>query len=326
MPFRARLDNRLRGFSFSRLTTVFPSYYSTGHAKPRRRYDAMSPDSLREKKSEWDKDYDSPNANIIPVSADRVGSEWMPGLSARKGERWHQRDSHVHLMSFSDFVKHHLECSANQAIEQAPISLDHDAVIVRHFVNLIYARKTTTVDFDIPQFKQLLALCDQFQAEPIVQSAAQAMKDKLARHPYPRNFSTWHVFKLAAQLDDVELARCAVANLERSGQKLDEIVLLSRPSFFEGPPPPRGHTYTHSSGAPPVDFSTSHSTVPSTSIGSEEVPTGRSQLEARLTSASRGRTVTVVRCECVRDTVGAAPRAFCSRPLVTCHRPGRMAR
>ena len=108
-----------------------------------------------------------------------------------------------------------LQFPSTQAIADAPIHPHQNAHTVRHFVDYVTSAKHHDVRLSFKGFQHLLDLCDHLQCSGIEKSVLGALKNTLKRKEYPFGFNPWEVFVLAAQRDDLALAKCAIGFFDR---------------------------------------------------------------------------------------------------------------
>lgn len=117
-----------------------------------------------------------------------------------------------------------------------PIELEYSSEVVRMFIDGMYSRHDYWIDMSVPQFRDLFELCDTFQAPEQDAVFARALKERFVRET-DNPLHPWEVFKLAAQRDNLELAKLAGSKLQDDGRSLSHLVLANPPSFFDGVPP-----------------------------------------------------------------------------------------
>lgn len=138
---------------------------------------------------------------------------------------------------FSEFIKTQMALSPGKPIENGiPIELGYSTEVVRMFIDVMYSRHDIRIDMSVPQFKDLFQLCDDFQAPEQDAAIARALRERFTRQT-DNPLDPWDVFKLAAQRDNLEIAKLAASKLQENDRSLSHLVLANPPSFFDGVPP-----------------------------------------------------------------------------------------
>ena len=100
----------------------------------------------------------------------------------------------------------------------------------------MYSRHDYSTKMSIYDYTHLFALCDYLQAPDQTAAFVRALKRTFdAGCQWP--LDPWEVFKLAAQLDNIEIARLAAARLQEDNRSLTHLLFANPPSFFDGVPP-----------------------------------------------------------------------------------------
>lgn len=122
---------------------------------------------------------------------------------------------------------------------------------MRLFVDLMSMSTAMLINLDIKgykeSYKEYLALADLFQAasigDYIMQCVLQDMKHPTGGKP---QLDAWDVFKLAAERNDLELAKAAIRCFTLSGYDVASILGSNKPAFFDGVPPRYVYALTQS--------------------------------------------------------------------------------
>jgi len=134
----------------------------------------------------------------------------------------------------SEFVKGLLDLPSTQSLEAAPIHLNQNADIVRFFVNYI----TSSMGFDIKSSatdcQHLIDLCDHLQVPTLYGAVIQSLKLRASRKQLPKGFDAWGMFKIAADQDDVTLAKSAIGCFDRAAVSIKDIFVQDPPSIYDG--------------------------------------------------------------------------------------------
>jgi hypothetical protein len=136
----------------------------------------------------------------------------------------------------SDFLKTLLTLSSTQPIGDAPIQLNQNADIVRPYVDYVTSSEGHDISLDVIGFQQLFDLCDHLQSPMIETSVLGAIKARLDRRNYTKDFDPWGVFALAARRDNVALAKCAIGCFGAPGINIRDVLVKKSPSFYDNVP------------------------------------------------------------------------------------------
>lgn len=118
----------------------------------------------------------------------------------------------------------------------APIELEFSNQVVRMFIDGMYSRHDCRINMSAPQFRNLFELCDRFQAPEQDAAIARALKERFIQETTDP-LDPWDVYVLAAQRDNIEIAKLAASKLQDNGRSPSHLVLVNPPSFFDGVPP-----------------------------------------------------------------------------------------
>jgi hypothetical protein len=145
--------------------------------------------------------------------------------------------SSYHYLQFSEFIRNLLSVPSEQSIETAPIYLEHSNAVVRYFLDSLTPSPSAQMLVKIELCTDLLKLSDMFgtpQVERnVLNSMRIAMTFETGRKP---PIDAWGVFKVAAERDDLALAKAAVGRLGLSGHSIMDIVFKKPASFVDGIP------------------------------------------------------------------------------------------
>jgi hypothetical protein len=143
-------------------------------------------------------------------------------------------------LSFSEFFNDLLNVPSVQPISEAPIHLAQNANIVRHYVDYVTSTRPYNIRFNSKVLQQLLDLCDQLQSPAIEKNVLgfiQATLDE-ERCGYPgQDFDPWTVFTIAAQRDNLSLAKSAIKWIYHSEVDLRNLLIRKAPAFYDDAPP-----------------------------------------------------------------------------------------
>lgn len=110
-------------------------------------------------------------------------------------------------------MKDLLDVPSAERLNTAPILLDENEAAIRYFLDIALSGGTPVAKLDLQRCGEIYSLCERFQATPVLSSISEAMQIAL-RDTNSDNFDAWAVFKLAAKLDDVPLAKEAIRRLD----------------------------------------------------------------------------------------------------------------
>lgn len=141
------------------------------------------------------------------------------------------------MLTNSQFVEDLRLVPSEEALDDSPVHLDYSSATVRVFIDLVCTRHILafkTIKLNCLGYEELFKLCDQFEAPEIANSLAANLR---AVMKYPTTgLDPWRVFKVAAQRNDVELARLSAVKIHGTGSGLGEVFFNNPPSFFDGIP------------------------------------------------------------------------------------------
>jgi hypothetical protein len=154
----------------------------------------------------------------------------------------------------SEFIKVLLTLPSAESISDAPIHLDQNADIVRHYVDYVTSSKAHDITLDMAGFQNLLDLCDHLQSPAIETFVLGAIKARMDRRDYPIDFDPWGIFALAARRDNVPLAKCAIGQFGHID--LRDLLVEKAPSFYENVPSRYFHALLRCALYPDTSYST----------------------------------------------------------------------
>jgi hypothetical protein len=111
---------------------------------------------------------------------------------------------------------------SEQKIESAPIHLDHDHEIIRRFIDLLYLSTSSEIDIDLSRCEELLVLSDLFGSPRGERYILYCLRKAMNPDGGSPAFDAWKAFRIAAQRDDVGLAKAAISCFELSGYSIKE--------------------------------------------------------------------------------------------------------
>jgi hypothetical protein len=159
----------------------------------------------------------------------------MLGSCRVKGESY--TISSYHYLRLSESIRNLLSVPSEQSIETAPIHLEHSNDVVRYFLDSLTPSPSAEMLVKVELCTDLLKLSDMFgtpQVERnVLNSMRVAMTYEKGRKP---PIDAWGVFKVAAERDDVVLAKAAVRCLGLCGHSIKDILFRNPPSFVDGIP------------------------------------------------------------------------------------------
>lgn len=134
----------------------------------------------------------------------------------------------------SSFIHGLLSVPSKEPLELAPISLDQEATVVRHFIDFVTARNPVKIDLDITRMQGAVALCDRFRISESKDTLSLSLRESL-RHYAERNqkkrkywegvtVDAWAIFELAAKRSDVALAKGAIRCFSGPRLQPDQLV------------------------------------------------------------------------------------------------------
>jgi hypothetical protein len=162
----------------------------------------------------------------------------MHGTLPRRGEflRFANQPRHVLFRSSpSSFIKDLLEVPSEASLENAPIYLDHSAIFVRKFVDLIYCSNATNIRLSFKDHQALVEICDQLHCTGVDDAIWTATKKQLEEIGKPAGFTAWETFKVAAFRNDGKTAANAIRSFEKHGHTFD-FICSQPPSYYDGIP------------------------------------------------------------------------------------------
>ena len=109
-----------------------------------------------------------------------------------------------------DFIQVLLTLRSRESISDAPIQLNRNADIVRHYIDYVTPPKAHDTTLDMAGFQRLSDLCDHLQSPAIETCVLGAIKARMDRRDYPKDSDPWGISALAARRDNVTLAKCAI--------------------------------------------------------------------------------------------------------------------
>jgi hypothetical protein len=154
----------------------------------------------------------------------------------------------------SEFIQDLLKLPTAQSISEAPIHLDHNSNVVRHFVDYVTSSRLYNIHLDMTGFEQLLDLCDHFQSPAIEKCVLASIQATLEEGRYGSDFDPWTIFGIAARRDSFHLAKAAVVCVYCSGVDLRDLLIAKPPSFYDDIPPRYLHALLRSTFAPITAF------------------------------------------------------------------------
>lgn len=134
----------------------------------------------------------------------------------------------------SEFIKGLLELPSTQSLEEAPIHLNQNADIVRFFVNYITSSVGCEIKSSATDCQHLIDLCDHLQVPTLYGAVIQSLKFRASRKQPPKGFDAWGMFKIAADQDDVSLAKCAIGCFDRVDVSIKDIFVQDPTSLYDG--------------------------------------------------------------------------------------------
>jgi hypothetical protein len=120
---------------------------------------------------------------------------------------------HAHIFS-SGFIRDLITFHSDQALEDTPITLDHNSKIVRYFIDFVMSGSTSTAQISMKEFEKLFQLSDKFVTEKVDQALLVAIELRVQHRLASKGLDPWAVFKLAAARDHPELARASIRAFE----------------------------------------------------------------------------------------------------------------
>jgi hypothetical protein len=134
--------------------------------------------------------------------------------------------------------------------------LNQNADIVRHYIDYVTSSKAHDITLDMAGFQDLLDLCDHLQSPAIENFVLAAIKARMDRRDYPKDFDPWGIFALAARRDNVALAKCAIGCFDRSDIDLRDLLVRKPPSFYDNVPSRYFHALLRGALYPDTSYST----------------------------------------------------------------------
>jgi hypothetical protein len=188
----------------------------------------------------WDEHHSSPRAEVVLVSKDKVGfrvDAWFMKRKRLAASRLMCVLLPSMILISSDFIKSLLDVPSTQALEEAPIHLNQTADIVRVFVDYIISSKGFEIKSSVKDCQHLIDLCDHLQVPVLHAAIIQSLKFRASRKQPPKGFDAWGMFKIAADQDDLNLAKFAVGCFDRADVSIRDIFAQDPPSLYDGIPP-----------------------------------------------------------------------------------------
>ena len=142
-----------------------------------------------------------------------------------------------HNLQLSEFIRDLLSVPSEQRTETAPVYLEHGNAVVRYFLDSLTPSASAEMLVKVELCTDLLKLSDML-GTPLVErnvlnSMRVAMTFETGRKP---PIDAWAVFKVAAERDDIALAKAAVSRLGLCGHSIMDIVFKKPASFVDGIP------------------------------------------------------------------------------------------
>jgi hypothetical protein len=136
----------------------------------------------------------------------------------------------------SEFIKHLISVPSDQKLSQAPIQLEYNQIAVRRFIDLMCISTGTSIFIEISLHKEILGLCDMFQAPTIAQIVLDTLTANLMSDNPGTQLDAWDIFKVAAIRDDIVLAKAAIRAFDSLGHDAAKMIATEEPSFYDGIP------------------------------------------------------------------------------------------